>query len=76
MPTPDYSNLDPTNPDDRRIIAEEWRKLQARLERRRVRRGWIRVAVVFVTYLLIGLGVSLAIYLLGIALVALFAATN
>lgn len=75
MPRIDYSRLNPDDPRDAAIIDREWRKLRARRARRAEAKGWLRVAAVSVTYLLIAAGVIAFVYLLATLLLA-FAGTN
>lgn len=70
MPRIDFSALNPDDPHDAAIIDREWRKLRARRQRRAEVKGWVRVALVGITYLLIAGGVIAFVYMLTILLLA------
>lgn len=86
MPRPRYrrrvdlNKLNPFDAHDMDTINREWRRMQARklrqgnrAHRRAERRGWLRVALVVLTYLALGVGVIACIAIIMTAMLALFA---
>lgn len=66
---PDLNKLNPFDARDMDTINREWRRMQARKQRRANARGWVRVVLVIATYialawLIIGLVYGIAVLLL------------
>lgn len=72
---PNLNELDPTDVAAQHIIHREWVAMRKRQERRAARAGWLRVAAVISTYLVLAvLGIAL-VYVIAITLLAV-AGTN
>lgn len=78
MPRPRYRrrvDLNKLNPYDARdmdTINREWRRMQARKQRRANGRGWLRVVLVCIVYLGLAWVVIGIVYLIAILLLMLF----
>lgn len=76
----DVTKLNPFDAADMDTINREWRRMQARKRldetrslRKLARRGWLRVAAVIATYLVIGAAVLGILHVVTILMLALFA---
>lgn len=68
----DLSKLNPYDAPDMAVIDAEWRRMQARKQRRATRLGWLRVVIVCLVYLGLAWVVIGIVYLIAVLLLALF----
>lgn len=70
---PDLNKLNPFDPADMVVIDAEWRKMNARRNRRRrAVHGWVRVVAVCITYLALAWLIIGLVWVIAIILLAYF----